>query len=99
MSESVMHRMVVMVAALALALVACGPGGDEWTQEVRDNFLDGCLEASGGEEAYCVCVLERLEDTYTLAEFEAIERELEEADVMPAELEGMIEDCLEEHLT
>lgn len=93
-----MARLLISMFALALALGACGTSGDEWTQEVRDNFLSECLPASGGEQDYCECVLEELEATYTLAEFEAIEEELIETDSMPPDVEEMIDVCIQEHL-
>lgn len=93
-----MVRVMISMLALAMALTACGQADGEWTQDVRDNFMSECLPSSGGEEEYCLCVLEQLEDTYTLEEFETIEQELIETDTMPAELEEMIDGCIQEHL-
>jgi hypothetical protein len=93
-----MRRTAVMAMAAAMLLAGCGQNEGEWTQEVRDNFMDGCLEASGGQQEYCACVLDDLEDSYTIEEFEEIERQLEAAEVLPPEIEGMIEACIEEHL-
>lgn len=93
-----MARLLISLFALGMALAACGATGDEWTQEVRDNFMSECLPSSGGEQAYCECVLEDLESTYTLAEFETIEQELIETDTMPPEVEEMIDACIQEHL-
>jgi hypothetical protein len=94
-----MRRTVAIAAALMLLLAGCDQDEDAWTQDVRDNFMEGCLEASGGQQEYCSCVLGDLEDTYTLEEFEEIERQLEDAGALPPEVESMIEDCIDEHLT
>ena len=72
--------------------------GSDWTNEVRTNFLDECLEASGGERLYCVCVLETLEARYNLAEFEAMERTLERGGELPAAVESIIDGCAATHL-
>ncbi len=93
-----MTRPLIPILVLVMALTACSPTGDEWTQEVRDNFMSECLPSSGGEQAYCECVLEDLESTYTLEEFEAIEQEIIESDTMPPEIEEMIDACIQEHL-
>jgi hypothetical protein len=94
-----MRSLAAALSALLLLLAACVPAADEWTDEVRDNFLEACEESSGGELAYCRCVLDDLEATYTLAEFEEIERQLDETGEMPAELEAIIDACIEEHIT
>ena len=71
----------------------------DWTDQVRTNFLDECLEASGGEHLYCICVLEALEARYDLAEFEAIEGALERGGELPAAVESIIDGCIETHLS
>jgi hypothetical protein len=94
-----MRRTAAIVAASVLLFAGCGQDDGAWTQEVRNNFMDGCLEASGGQQEYCSCVLDALEETYTLEEFDEIERQLDDTGVMPPEVESMIEACIDEHLT
>ena len=76
-----------------------GPRADVWTQDVRDNFMDGCLEASGGQLEYCQCVLDDLEANYSVAEFERLEQTLERTGEMPIEVERTIERCIDQHLS
>jgi hypothetical protein len=72
-------------------------GDDEWDPQVRTNFLEACLATSGGAEGYCGCTLDRLEERFSEAEFEAMEQEMMTSDVMPAEFEEIIEACVGEH--
>jgi hypothetical protein len=72
-------------------------GDDAWDPQVRTNFLDACLETSGGAEGYCGCTLDRLEERFTEAEFEAMEQEMMASDVMPPEFDEIIDACIDEH--
>lgn len=55
-----MRRTLIGLAAAAALLGACGGGG--YSEEFRTSFLESCEESSGGEEAYCQCALEHLEE-------------------------------------
>lgn len=72
-------------------------GDEAWDPQVRTSFLDACLATSGGAEGYCGCTLDRLEERFTEAEFEAMEQEMMTSDVMPAEFDEIIDACLAEH--
>ena len=50
-------------------------GGNRYPADVRSNFLDAC-ENAGSSRSTCACILEALEDTYTLSEFTRLEEEI-----------------------
>ena len=93
-------RCLCGLAVLLALLAGCGPAPhDAWTDGVRQNFLDSCEASSGGQTDYCACVLADLEDAYSLAEFEAIEQQLDEGGEVPDALELIIDACIERHIT
>jgi hypothetical protein len=82
---------------LALVLLAVACGGDDaddgFSKETRDAYLSGCVE--GGNEDFCNCTLDELEEIYTESEFlsfvlDATEAELEEP---PEEFAAAIDAC------
>ena len=96
MSKALCGLVVLLVVATGCAEAAT----DAWSDDVRENFLASCEESSGGQVDYCACVLADLEETYTLAEFEAIEQQLEDdGDAVPDELQVIIDACIERHIT
>lgn len=48
--------------SLLLALIIWWGGRGGYSEEFRTSFLDSCRESSGGQEAYCQCALEHLEE-------------------------------------
>lgn len=46
-----------------------------YPQETQDAFMDSC-ESAGSDEAFCTCVLEKLQAKYSLEEFTAIEKQI-----------------------
>ncbi len=94
-----MRRRCLLVLAVASLLVGCGLADEGWPEEVRDNFLGACLDGSGGEEDYCRCVLEELEASLTVEEFEELEGDLAEEGDLPPVVEVIVEDCIDQHLT
>jgi hypothetical protein len=78
-----MRLMVTSIAAAgALALAGCGDGGDSKTTStaypanVEHNFMTNCERTSSGNTTGCRCILDRLEATFTLAEFTQEDRDV-----------------------
>lgn len=66
-----------LIAALALALAACGPP-QTYTQANQDAFMRGC-SAQGAPESYCSCVYQKVTQSVSPADFAGYER-MSEAD-------------------
>ena len=60
-------------SALVLVLPACS--GNDYSEEVRENFLAACHLSSGGEDTGCECLLGHLEDNMSEEEFLELEEE------------------------
>ena len=87
----------VLVGLLVLTGVACSSddeasNGPEYAAEIRENFLESCRGA-GGEDSYCLCVLEGLEGEYTQEEFTAVEVEIAESGATPPFITGLTTRC------
>jgi hypothetical protein len=61
-------RDVLVAPLMALAVAACGGGGEDYPAEVAEPFLSSCT-AGGTSEAVCQCALDKLEEEYSLEEF------------------------------
>ena len=95
------------LAAAALAFAACGDddGGDSgesakagepYPQEVRDNFLTSCDEQPNAPRSVCECSLEKIEEKYSIEEFERIDKAQREGEPLPNDIQTMVEDCVEQ---
>ncbi|ONH59464.1 hypothetical protein CcI49_15880 [Frankia sp. CcI49] len=85
---------VVLVVALGVAgFVVLGGGDDKSTTAtgsavpegrydttVRQTYIDACLGVSNGNERYCTCTLEKLEDKYSQEQYLAFSRDVESED-------------------
>lgn len=78
--------MVVLLGAAALFAGGCGitfDGGAEarydYPDEAQENFLNGCEGTSGGETAYCECLLAEFQDTVPFEDFARIDRTILES--------------------
>lgn len=58
-----------VVMALALVAGACGDddGGDGFSPEIRNQYLQGCMTSQN--QAFCDCTLDELEKRFTQEEF------------------------------
>ena len=87
----------VLVGLLVLTGVACSSddeasNGREYAAEIRENFLESCRGA-GGEDSYCLCVLEGLEGEYTQEEFIEVEVEMAASGATPPFITGLTTRC------
>lgn len=55
-----MRRASLAVVTAGL-LAACGSDGGGYSEEFRASFMEGCVDSSGGQTAYCECALDHLE--------------------------------------
>ena len=71
-----MGRLRLVLLGLALSgLLACSGGDRDYSDAVRDNFLDACELTAGQNEGACGCALEEIEEQFTEEEFLELERE------------------------
>jgi|GEM_PF-3247931 len=86
------YRRILVVFGLVLALVTgCERRpADRWPPEVVDNFLRGCQ--SKASEAQCRCALARLQERFSLEEFQRLEREAAGGTV-PQPLADAVQGC------
>ena len=87
----------LLVGLLVLTGVACSSddeasNGREYAAEIRENFLESCRGA-GGEDPYCLCVLEGLEGEYTQEEFIEVEGEIAESGATPPFITSLTTRC------
>lgn len=62
-------KLAVLVISLPLTIAACS---DE-NSKVRGEFLAGCVQG-GSPKSTCSCVFEKLQDVYTTAELQQMNR-------------------------
>jgi len=103
-----MFRLVSVLIVAVLAVAGCTPqegpsepaaaGESDWDDDVREDFQQTCLGSSGGAEGYCGCALAGLEQTFTQAEFEALDGLMVLTHSVPEEFEAVVDACVAEHL-
>lgn len=62
-------KLAALIISLPLSITACS---DE-NSKVRGEFLAGCVQG-GASKALCSCIFEKLEDTYTTAELQKLNK-------------------------
>ena len=87
----------LLVGLLVVTGVACSSddeasNGREYAAEIRENFLESCRGA-GGEDSYCLCVLEGLEGEYTQEEFIEVEVEMAASGATRPFITGLTSRC------
>lgn len=87
----------MLVGLLVVTGVACSSddeasNGREYAAEIRENFLESCRGA-GGEDPYCLCVLEGLEGEYTQEEFTEVEVEMAASGATPPFIADLTSRC------
>ncbi len=85
---------LAIIFAFALIAVACGDddGGNGFSSEIRDSYLEGCETAQTA--AFCECTLNELEEKFSEQEFVAFA--LEQTEDPPEEFMELALACLGE---
>ena len=95
---------VVAIAGIgATAMVALGrnddsttsatSGGGRYPAIVETNFMTGCT-STGGNESFCRCALDRLEQDYDLDEFADAEQSYLSSGKLPDSMMSAVRDCV-----
>lgn len=69
----------------------------QWSAMAQSDFLEGCIQTSGGMTAHCECALDGLQEIYSETEFIALSAGFERGEDIPAEFDEVVETCLEQH--
>lgn len=69
----------------------------QWSAMAQSDFLEGCIQTSGGMTAHCECALDGLQEIYSETEFIALSAGIERGEDTPAEFDEVVETCLERH--
>lgn len=70
------HHKISLSVCLLVGLLACSNGGTrDYSDQIRENYLDACGLASGQKDETCECTLEEIEERMTEEEFLELERE------------------------
>ena len=85
-----------IVVAAAVISAACGGGGGGggggYPKDVENNFTDSCVSA-GSTESACSCALQKIEDSYSITQFMAIEDSVRSGGTLPARMVSMVTGC------
>lgn len=65
---------------------------DDYPSDYRTNFMDGCT-SNGGDYGRCLCVLESMEESYTVDEAYEIEAAMAAGEDLSWLFEGLAEMC------
>ena len=104
-----MHRTLsTILATAALAVAGCGDdddgggggesakAGEKYPAEVRNNFLTSCDEQPNAPRSVCECSLEKIEEKYSIDEFEKIDAAQKEGEPLPKDIQTIVEDCVKQ---
>ncbi len=71
-----MKNMWRVMVILVLILTSCMNGKNEYPAAVTQNFMNSCQESSGGDVNGCACLLDKIQEKYTIEEFNIIETKM-----------------------
>ena len=80
---------------LVLAMIALTSCGDEFPDQVVQNFMTSCVAQPGATEATCQCTIDKIQETMTLEEFIRADRAVREGADLPAAVAAAVEECRE----
>jgi len=88
------RKAIAIVFAFALIAVACGDddGGDGFSSEIRDSYLEGCETEQNA--AFCECTFDEIAKTFSEEEF--IRFAIEATEEAPEEFLDIVFACLGE---
>lgn len=71
-----MKNMLKLMVILVLFLSSCMNGKNEYPAAVTQDFMNSCEESSGGDVNGCACLLDKIQEKYTIEEFNIIETKM-----------------------
>ncbi len=69
----------------------------EWSQLSQSEFLNACIQSSGGATEYCECALDGMMEEYTEDEFVEVSLAIDAGEPEPDEFMDVVEDCAAQH--
>ncbi len=71
-------KMLLAVGCAASLLSSCGK--NDYPPEIVANTVNACMLTSGGNEKMCSCVMDKVQEKYSLEEFIAIDTKIRQGD-------------------
>jgi hypothetical protein len=94
-----LKRRIAVVAAGA-SMLAAVPATEaataKYPKDVTSPFIKGCVKG-GGSKAACKCTIRKIEQNYTLKEFEKILAKFEKTNKLPAKITQLAAACGKAH--
>jgi hypothetical protein len=84
------------MTAISVHSVLAEDNTDDYPADVRAEYLDSCTAGREERSATCLCTLEKLEQTYTLAEYQRMNQRVIQGDRLPEVVLTIISSCQED---
>ena len=68
--------------------------GNKYPDQIRNNFLTSCDSQPNAPRAVCECALNKIEEKYSLDEFEKIDKAQREGEPLPKDISKIVTDCV-----
>lgn len=78
--------------ALAVGLISCTAQKRTYPAAYVQNFMNGCIY-SGGTQIICSCIIDKIQERYSLEEFSQIEVKMQATGVLPEEILDFVGTC------